>query len=242
MRKTLFVDCETTGIDPARHGIVQMAMLMDIDGYVEDKLMVKCQPFYYDEFILSDGTSPQYCSLVFSDQLETAQTPTGIKLSEIITYQKPQEAFAQVLAFLDKHISKFDKADKAYFGAYNAKFDLDFLSAFFKKNVNNFLGSYLNYHFCDPLPILHMREWCLLAGYPLENYKLSTVCKAFDIPLIEHDPLSDIEACREVWYHLVGATNIKACCVCGKRGDRRGPDRVNWFCQNHYETDVEGRQ
>ena len=251
MKKTLFCDVETTGLGPVKHGVVQIAMLMDIDGYVEDRLVVKCQPFLKDYIEYEKGmpsgekgkeTKWLNFAMDLNDEFEPKdyKTPTGIPIAEILTYPEPEEVFPRVIAFLDKWINKFDKQDKAYFGAYNAKFDHDFLQAWFVKNGSGFFGSYINHRLLDPLLFLYARDWQGLIFYP--NYKLPTVCDIYGIALEAHNPLSDIEATRELWYQQTGSTNIKPCCVCGKRGDQRGPDRINWYCALHYDIDVKGRQ
>lgn len=99
MKKTPWVDCETTGLDPVKHGIVQIAMLMDINGYVEDRLVVKCQPFDDDKF---DHTTYKNVSIrwgLLKHTLNVVEdfynTPTGISPKEILTYPKPDEVFPQ---------------------------------------------------------------------------------------------------------------------------------------------------
>lgn len=35
--KILWIDTETTGLDPDKHGIIQLAMIVDIDGQIKGK-------------------------------------------------------------------------------------------------------------------------------------------------------------------------------------------------------------
>lgn len=44
MKKVLWLDLETTGIDPDRHGIIQFAALVEINGELVDALEIKMQP------------------------------------------------------------------------------------------------------------------------------------------------------------------------------------------------------
>ena len=119
----------------------------------------------------------------------------NITKEQIITYQKPEEAYKEILAVFDEHINKFDKFDKFFPAGFNVKFDTDFLGEFWKKASNSKygLGSYCNWRRLDPLPILYF----LVENKQLrlENYKLSTVCRYFDIELSDaHDALADIKA------------------------------------------------
>jgi len=98
-------------------------------------------------------------------------------------------------------IEKFDRNDKAYFGAFNAKFDLDFVSAWFKKLNDKYLGSWINWRCVDAYPYLQMQEYLGLVDLP--NLKLVTVAEHFGIELQAHDALSDVRAARALGYQAL---------------------------------------
>jgi DNA polymerase III epsilon subunit-like protein len=242
MSKLLCLDCETTGLDLNKHGIVQLAMLMDIDNYLEDSLLVKMQPFE-DDWIADSSLNwaAAKAEIPRNEFWSAYQTPTGIPYSEIVNYQLPAEGMVQVITFLDKWFDKFKVSDKAFICGYNVRdFDLWFLKAFFKKNDNPFLGSYINWKCLDPMYILWELDWKQRPGYPLENYKLPTVAKAFDIEHTPHDPMSDIKVTRELWYKLTRSTEIKPCCICGVRGEEQW--HGDWWCKLHLDIHVRERQ
>ncbi len=204
MSKILFFDCETTGLDPNRNGLIQLAMIMDIDGETVDELQVNMKPFPDDVFQDKEGNqgttkAKDMLRIIVPDTLET---PTGIKINELSNYLPPQVALGQINAFLQRHISKFDKADKAYIGGYNVPFDIAFLSKFYEKCGDKYLGSYINWKQLDVRSMIYMLDY--EGSLRLDNYRLETACNHYGIELEAHNPLSDIRATREIFYKLRG--------------------------------------
>lgn len=180
MKKTLFFDTETTGLDSKKNSIIQFAGIMEYDGKEVDRINIKFQPF--EEAEIS----------------QEALDKTGTTLEDILGYISHVEGFQKIQLFLDKHCNKFDRNDKIYPAGYNSKFDTEFLSEMFKYNGERFgIGSYFNWRTIDPLPLLYLMDWT--GKISLENYKLETVCKHFKITLTDaHDAMSDIEATRDL--------------------------------------------
>ena len=207
--KILWFDTETTGLDPNQNGIVQLAMLMDIDGELAEEAQFNIQPFGNDLMLagLADvANNPQNISWKeCKDTYADAFTPTGITFSDIAKFIQPSEAINQINSFLQKHISQYDKSDKAYIGGYNAPFDIGFLSKFYEKCGDKYLGSYINWKQLDVRHMLYMLDFDGIVK--LENYKLETACKHYGIELEAHNPLSDIKATRAIFYLLREAYN-----------------------------------
>lgn len=204
MNKVLFLDLETTGLDASKHGIIQIAMLMEIDGKIEGELFLDVQPFPDDWITLNDVADfIQWKNIGFCDEATEDRViePSGIKLIDIANkHLPPKQVHKIILAFLNDYISKFDKTDKAYLAGYNVQFDRNFISQFFKKCGDNYLGSYLNWKCLDPLYLL----WQMDADgeISLENYKLETACKHFGVELIAHNALSDVKGTYELYRKL----------------------------------------
>ena len=202
MKKTLWLDLETTGLDAAKHGIIQIAMLMEIDDKIEGELLIDIQPFSEDILNIKD-IEFEYGDIAFIDKIKVDDIieSSGIKMIDIIQkHIKSKEAYQKIIKFLDGYISRFDKLDKAFLGGYNVQFDRGFISAFFKKNGDYYLGSYLNWKLLDPLYLL----WQMDAdGFiSLENYKLETTCNHFGIEISAHNALSDVKATYELYRKL----------------------------------------
>jgi len=179
MKKILYFDCETTGLDPVKNDIIQIAGIVEIEGEVVDEFDFKCQPFSY--------------SNIEPKALEC----NGRTIEEIKTFEQNamvKKAFDSVLG---KHCDKFNKMDKFYPAGFNVRFDLDFLAQWFKKTGDNYLGSWINWRGIDPLLFLYAMD--LKGELSLSDYKLGTVCSHFGIDNPKaHDALSDVRATREL--------------------------------------------
>ncbi|NTU58902.1 MAG: 3'-5' exonuclease [Chlorobiaceae bacterium] len=176
-KKTLWIDTETTGIEPGKHGIIQLAALIDIAGEVVDEFELKFQPHPGAEINLE------------------ALAVTGTEPEELATRGTSVDAYFEFVRWLGKHINKYDRMDKAYPAAFNAHFDFQFLEAWFRLLGNNYgTGSYQNWKFQDPLALLRLLDYT--GRLSLLDYKLGTACAHFGIELQAHDALSDVHAAR----------------------------------------------
>jgi DNA polymerase III epsilon subunit-like protein len=184
-KKVLYMDVETTGVEPGKHGIIQLAALMEIGGDVVDTFNMKFQPH--------EGAE------INPDALKVTNTDP----EELKTRTTSSDAYRSFLRWIDKHIGKYDKADKAYPAGYNVNFDLSFLDAWFRHHGNKFgTGSYHNWKMLDPLSLF--RLWDFQGQLSLPNYKLQTVCEHFGVQIDAHDALSDIKATRELLQMILG--------------------------------------
>ena len=178
--KLLFLDTETTGLDPSKNGIIQIAGMVEIDGEIRGEFDFKCQPF--------PG------QVVAEEALKV----TGKTMEEIKAYPPPQEAYRSFCAILDAHVDKYNKADKFYMVGQNTKFDYDFMTAWFKNCGNPYFYGYVAYHLID---VIQATAIFTVAGhFKLPNMRLATVAEHFGIPLKAHDALEDIRATRQVFY------------------------------------------
>ena len=197
MKKILWFDCETTGLDPNRNGMIQLAMIMDIDGEAVDELQINMKPFPNDVFQDKEGNQGTTKAKDMLRVVSDFETPTGIKITDIANYQVSESAMYKINAFLQKHIDRFDKADKAYIGGYNVPFDIAFLSKFYEKCGDKYLGSYINWRQIDVRSMVYMLEYDGIVN--LENYKLVTVATHYGVEFDAHNPMSDIKATREIF-------------------------------------------
>lgn len=176
--KELWLDVETTGTDPIRHGIIQIAMIAVVDGEeheFERKISIFTQDEIDPEALRANGTDPQI----------------------LPTYTRPRRVHEELLEWLGRYVDKYDRNDKFTPGGYNAdRFDLPFLQSWFKKCHDKWFGSWMNYMVIDPYAIAKFMRWT--GRLDLPNYQLATVCAAFDIPLGDdaHDALADVRATR----------------------------------------------
>ena len=175
-RKFLCFDTETTGLSSWKHDIHQIAGAIIVDSKIKEKFDFKLRP------INVKSIDPK------------ALDVSGVTKEQIMAYPPASEAKKQLVVLFDKYIDKFDKDDKFFPMGFNVKFDLNFLYSLFKKLNDSYLNSYVNKYVSVDLWQICMTLAAF--GYLpiLENYKLVTVAKYFDIEIDAHEALSDIMA------------------------------------------------
>lgn len=182
--KRIFLDTETTGLDPEKNGIIQIGALIEIDGVVAEEVNMRFQPFMNDEIS------------------EKALEVNGTTEMEIRGY--PLLARVAYLKFVEdtlrKHVDQYVSKDKFMLCGYSCKFDDSFMRQWFIKNGDMFWGSYVKRQMLDLLPVMiFLRELGLINT---EDVKLSTVCKLFNIEHEAHDAFSDAKATYELYGKL----------------------------------------
>lgn len=186
MKKTLFFDVETTGLDPRRNSIVQLSGILEIDGKVASEFNFTVAPCDGDPIT------------------EEALAVIGKTKDEILSYPPAGDIHRQLIQIFSSHIDKFDRRDKFYPAGYNIRFDLDFLSEFFRRCNDVYFGSWCNWRAIDVMQFAH---WLSYTGQiDLENYKLETICKHYGIEIKAHDAMSDIQATRELLKRITSST------------------------------------
>jgi DNA polymerase-3 subunit epsilon len=182
-KKVLYFDVETTGLDPVKHDIIQIAGLIEINGEVKEEFEFKVRPLGKEEDISQEALDIH-----------------GYTLDVIREFPEARETYNKLTALFGKHIDKYNKMDKFTPAGYNAEFDMNFLKEFFNKNNDVYFGSWVNWKKVDPLPILYFLDYA--GRIKLENYKLATVAAHFGIELNAHDALSDIKATKAILTNL----------------------------------------
>jgi len=128
MNKTIWLDLETTGLNPNENGIVQIAMLVEVDGKIVDKFETKMNPG----------------KVKFS---QYALEVNKLTKKKIQSYPSKEDVVKKVTTFLDKH-----KDEKLTVGGYNVKFDIKFLS-----KIINFTN-YFHWYNVDVFALLKIKR------------------------------------------------------------------------------------
>jgi len=186
--KVLWVDLETTGTNPIRHGIIQLAALVEIGGILEAELNLKMAPLAKHEIE------------------EEALAVNSVTQEEINTYPHQSKQYPEFEALLSRYINRYEKLDKFILAGYNINaFDEPFLRQLFLDNAatrrDRKYGGYFGSWFFWPKRDVqtYLAEHIAEHGLRLPNYQLSTVCEHFNIPIDAHDALSDIQATRTLY-------------------------------------------
>ena len=183
MKKVLYFDTETTGTDPSIHENVQFAAIVEYDGDVVERVDYKCRPNRFD--------------LIDPKSLEV----TGVTIEDLKARGSSIEMLQKIIKLFDRHIDKYDKADKFYPCGHNIVFDLNFLNNMFINNGQKYgTGSYQNWRGLDTRIMANL---LIFDGkLDVENVKLETLCNHFEIEIEAHDAFSDIVATRELFFKL----------------------------------------
>jgi DNA polymerase-3 subunit epsilon len=187
--KVLWFDLETTGTEHWRHGITQMAGMVEINGEIMDEFNILIEP---DD------------SVQIEDE---ALEISGTTREEISEHDSELDAYDQMINVFERYIDRYDTEDKFWVGGYNCQFDIDFLGQFWDRNQrkNQYLGSYLKRsHVLDPYAMVNV---LVFQGTiePLDNHQLGTVAKRFGLHQGRdfHDAMTDIRVTRELFHELV---------------------------------------
>jgi DNA polymerase III subunit alpha len=164
----LWLDAETTGRDPVKNDIIQLACIPVIAGAQQTEVF------------------NQYCQPINWNSIEDeALNINNINRSQLPTFQKPEVMVENLIRFTKQFNCKFIIA------GYNVGFDKDFLAATFKK-----VGKEKEFFeiFAGDVRDTFKRAKKLKSQLPTVNLKLGTLCSHFQIEINAHDALSDILA------------------------------------------------
>lgn len=183
-----FIDTETTGTDPQKNGIIQIAGV--ITKFCNDKLEIleifdlKAKPLPRDEI------NPE------------ALIVTGTTREMLETYEPSKDVYKKIVEMFSKYCDKFNRKDKMIMVAYNAIFDYNMLRSWFEKLGDKYFGSW--FHF-PPIDVMNTAMMELMTvRQNLINFKLGTVAEYLNIKPDGdlHDALVDIELTKKLFEHF----------------------------------------
>lgn len=185
MKRIAWIDTETTGLDPVKCDVVQIALLIEENGEIINKANIKLRP--------------RPGCIVEGKALQTIDKTHD----EIAAYPDPMEGIYKFKNILEEYVSPYDKRDKLFFAGYNSNFDVDFMNNAFLKNKDNYFFSWFFSCFIDVRSTVG--EYFVQSDIVLPNYKLKTVCSHFGIEFKAHDAMEDIKATRDLYYGIKDA-------------------------------------
>lgn len=182
MQKVLWLDTETTGLDPTRNSIIQIAGIVEVDDVAIDSFSIFMQPF--------PGTEIDVEALAVS----------GTTMDKLETYKSFELGMDRFKCKLEENINKFSKTDKFIIAGYNVGFDVGFLRQAFLRMDDKFFGSWF---FSCNLDVMTYVAEDVKRGTRYESHSLGSVCAVNGVCLDNaHDALADIAATRELYYAM----------------------------------------
>ncbi len=183
--KKLYLDTETTGIDPDKHSIYQVGAIVEIDGRIEERVNMNIRP--WEGSLISVGAVPRNMSTIDGFRLWLKEQPASI------------DQFKKFMRILQYYVNRYDKRDKFWFIAYNAQFDDKFMRAWFEKHNEKYYGSYF---WWPPIDVAVLAAHHLQDERPaMENFQLETVATKLGVRTEgeAHDATVDIEWTRNIY-------------------------------------------
>jgi DNA polymerase III subunit epsilon len=183
--KAIFIDTETTGLDPITCGVVQIAGFIEINNAMVETFNFHCRPFPDDKIH------------------NEALVANGLTREVIATFDAPDSAYHAFTHLLQRYVNKYEKTDKFHWYGYNAPFDSEFMREWFKKNGDKYFGSFF---FHPPIDIMNLAGYVLREERPrLPKFNLSSVATYLKVPLEEgslHDAVYDVKIMKSVLVEL----------------------------------------
>lgn len=178
--KFLWIDTETTGVDPVLNDPIQISGVI-VNKTIEEEFNIFVQPRNREN--------------ISQEALDTH----GITLEQMYDFDHPRTAHKELLSLFGKHVDKYNKYDKFVMAGKNPRFDDDFLREFFKKCGDSYWYSWVHHAKFDVTNLALIYEIQQRAKV-FNDYKLSTIAKKLNVELGEdaHDAMADIKATREV--------------------------------------------
>lgn len=183
--RLLFIDVETGGLDPNRHSLLSLALVV-----WEDMKIIDSQ-----EFLINDG--------IFN----VTEEALSINKIEIEKHKRiaisPSLAIEKILLFINRH---FPQQGKITLAGHNVQFDISFFKIFFTKNKQEF-STFFSHRIIDTSSILY---YLYLTGHIKQ--KAISSDEAFDYFGIKvegrHTAIGDAIATAKLFTELLNLTNI----------------------------------
>ena len=178
--RVLFIDTETGGLDPDKHSLLSVAMVIWENMEIIDSL----------ELMINDG------------KLSVTEEALAINKIDIENHKKtaisPSQAIEKILLFIGKH---FSQQGGITIAGHNVQFDLGFLKILFSSNNKDF-SKFFSHRIIDTSSILH---YMYLAGH-IEQRAISSdeAFELFDIKVEgRHTALGDAVATAKLFSELL---------------------------------------
>jgi len=195
-QKLVFIDVETTGVNPESNGITQISGCVQIGQDLVTTFDYFVRPFHQD---VIDASALEVTGLDRRQFLPPEHPDFLVVPGQ--HFEDPREVYVRLQTLFKTYVDQYDKSDKFQFVGYNAhSFDMPFMRRFWEKNNDRFFGSWFWYPCLDVMLLWAQILHPVRAELP--NFKLATVARHCGIEVDDnrlHDSQYDIELTRELW-------------------------------------------
>jgi len=171
----LYIDVETTGLDPLRHGVHQLAVLFVIDGEIVDRVGYRIAPYQSCQF-----------------------DPKALEISgvseEKIACGDSERIVMRDLSYRLRRVRYGTKtrSDRWSPVGYNVGFDMGFFKELVMRTDMFRYSDLMTHRQVDVLQLVRNMQAAGMIGS--KSAKLSDICAEFGVELDAHDAMNDIEA------------------------------------------------
>lgn len=177
--KVFWFDVETSGLDPDRHGIIQLAYVIEIDGEIEEHGVM-----------MSNCTQKE----INASALEV----NGYTQEQIQAHPTPVDMYQALSLVLSRYVDKYDRSDKFVMGGYNVGFDAAFLRKLWDDCGDRYFGSWFGYGTVDPSQIVRFLQYAGILGEQT-SMRLADLADMYGVRReVTHDALEDIQMTIDV--------------------------------------------
>jgi len=167
MKKILFFDVETTGLDWRVNGIHQLAGEIVINNEVVDFFDLRINPFNGCE--------------IDKRALDVSNT----KQSDFKQYRSEEDIYFVLYELLERHVNYKNKKDKFFLAGWRApEFDVKFLQALFERNAPD--GIFSSYFWNNPIDVKVLAtQYLLNERADMESFSLAAAAKHLGVEVAE---------------------------------------------------------
>lgn len=181
MIKKIYVDTETSGLNPDTDALLEIGGLICIEGQQNEEFELFAKPFDGDRIT------------------DEALKVNGKTHEEIAIYQPPRAMHSRFTEMLSMYVDKFNKKDKFFIYGWNSDFDDRFLRAFFRKCGDRYYGSYFLWPSINVAALV--THYLNKTRFSIDDFHLHTVAEWFAIPVdyeARHGALYDAILTKQV--------------------------------------------
>jgi DNA polymerase-3 subunit epsilon len=185
--KVIYLDTETTGLDPVRNIVHSISGIIEIDGVVRDTFDIYVRP-PEDAIIEPD-----------------ALTIGHVTEEQIMQYPPMIDGYNEFISIMSRYVNRYDKQDKFHFIGYNCHFDSNFVRNFMLRNNDPYYGAWF---WQGTIDVMCLANEFLKNDRPsLENFQLMTVAQKMGVvinPERFHLSMYDVEVTRDIYKIILG--------------------------------------
>ena len=184
----VFLDLETTGVNPRKHSVHQISGLVEIDDKIVEEFNYYTQPHPKAKY--------EPAALRIAGKTE----------EELKSYPPMKEVHKIFTTMLSKYVDKYNPKNKAFIAGFNNKaFDDFFIRAWFEQCGDEFFGSWF---YPDTLDVMVLAsEYLLYRRAQMPSFKLKRVAIELGMEVIKerlHDSSYDVELTRQIYRIVTG--------------------------------------